>query len=67
MKTFYLDYKKNKGDKHMLHRGGCQEMPKVDNCLLMGEFSCPDNLFHYAKDQFPNWNIECCPCCGEKH
>jgi len=63
MKTYYLDYKTSSGDRHMLHKAGCYVMPKIDNCLLLGEFNDPDNLCNYAKGLFPQWEIERCQCC----
>jgi hypothetical protein len=38
MNIYYIDYKKSDAGEHTLHKKGCMLMPKVDSCLLLGEF-----------------------------
>ena len=63
MNIYYIDYKKSDTGEHTLHKKGCMLMPKVDSCLLLGEFYSTDNLYSYASDQFPQWMIKRCSCC----
>ncbi|WP_430818004.1 hypothetical protein [Carboxylicivirga marina] len=63
MKTFYLDYKIAKDGTRTIHRVACHLMPKIDYCLLLGEFHSTDSLYNYAIGQFPQWLISKCSCC----
>ncbi|WP_430816274.1 hypothetical protein [Carboxylicivirga sp. RSCT41] len=63
MNTYYLDYKLSKSGIRTIHKAGCHAMPKIDSCLLLGEFYSSSGLYNYTTDQFPQWRIEKCQCC----
>ena len=63
MKTYYIEYKKSENGERTLHKHGCILMPKIDSCLLLGEFHSTESLYTYASGQFPHWIITKCSCC----
>jgi phage-related protein len=66
MKKYYVNKNAQPTGEHEVHKSGCAWMPRLENCLYLGEFYDGKAAVAKAKTIYPN-SDGCKHCCPEAH